>query len=234
MSTNYLIQLLELVLKRNVAEFNGKIYHQTWGTSMGAKCSPSYADIFMADLEERFLESLDTEVRSNIILYKRYLDDIFLLYKGSEDSFILFMDSLNKFHHCIKFEAEHNFAEKKVHFLDVLVQIREDCIVTDLYVKPTSVNQYLLPNSCHPTHIHHNIPYSLGFRLRRICSQEDDFRRRLEELRGLLLDRNYRPRVIDAAFKKDDSFTSRSLHIVFSSARAPTRFVTSISSLYPK
>ena len=75
-------------------------------------------------------------------------------------------------------------------------------MTTDLFVKPTSVNQYLSPESCHPSHIWRNIPYSLAFRLRRICSEDQDFEDQLLKLRDLLIERGYRIKVIENAFDR--------------------------------
>ena len=73
---------------------------------------------------------------------------------------------------------------------------------TDLYKKKTAKVQYLLPSSCHPNHISQNIPYSLAYRLLRICSDEENFKRRLEELRQDLLLRCYKPKIIHDAFER--------------------------------
>ena len=47
---SYIIELLELVFTNNHFEFNGEFYHQLSGTAMGTKLSPSYANLFMANL----------------------------------------------------------------------------------------------------------------------------------------------------------------------------------------
>ena len=60
----------------------------------------------------------------------------------------------------------------------------------------------LLPSSCHPPHCWKNIPYSLAFRLRRICSEEAAFHKRLRELQTMLTEGEYPKRVIDAAFDR--------------------------------
>ena len=73
---------------------------------------------------------------------------------------------------------------------------------TDLYKKETSVAQYLLPSSCHPRHITKNIPYSLAYRLRRICHSDQLFEQRLQELKGDLLGRKYHHKIIDEAFDR--------------------------------
>ena len=51
----------------------------------------------------------------------------------------------------IKFTSEIDFKENKVNFLDTTVQItKEGFLVTDLYVKENTLNQYLSPKSAHP------------------------------------------------------------------------------------
>ena len=73
---------------------------------------------------------------------------------------------------------------------------------TDLYTKETAKVSYLLPNSSHPGHITKNIPYSLGYRLLRICSVPIQFLKRLEELKQDLISRDYHPKIINEAFEK--------------------------------
>ena len=63
---------------------------------------------------------------------------------------------------------------------------------TDLYCKSTDTHQYLQKSSCHPWHVKKAIPYRQALRIRRICSDEKEFRRRSEELVGWLVDRGYK------------------------------------------
>jgi hypothetical protein len=55
--TECLVEMLTLVLKNNNFTFDGNHYLQINGTAMGTKMAPSYANIFMGDLEERLLLS---------------------------------------------------------------------------------------------------------------------------------------------------------------------------------
>ena len=64
-------------------------------------------------------------------------------------------------------------------------------ITTDLYTKPTDKHQYLLQSSCHPRHTKRAIPFSLALRLRRICSSDETFKLRTNELRTYLNKRGY-------------------------------------------
>jgi hypothetical protein len=53
--TECLVEMLTLVLKNNNFTFDGNHYLQINGTAMGTKMAPSYANIFMGDLEEGLL-----------------------------------------------------------------------------------------------------------------------------------------------------------------------------------
>ena len=52
--TQFLIKLIDFVLKNNNFCFNGQNFIQTQGTAMGTKMAPSYACLFMGDLERAF------------------------------------------------------------------------------------------------------------------------------------------------------------------------------------
>ena len=74
-------QLLELVLKLNVFEFNSEHYLQKFGTAMGSKLAPAYANTFMGKLEAEILAKSSHKP----LHYRRYIDDIFLIWPHSED-----------------------------------------------------------------------------------------------------------------------------------------------------
>ena len=84
-------------------------------------------------------------------------------------------------------------------FLDTSLSIINSRICSDLYRKPSDRCQYLLPQSCHPPHCTQNIPYSLALRIVRICSDEKSRDARLNELKQMLLSRNYSKNIINAA-----------------------------------
>ena len=66
----------------------------------------------------------------------------------------------------------------------------------DLFKKPTDRCQYLLPSSCHPSHVCQNIPKSLGLRLVRIVTNPDTLKGRMKELADLLISRDYKKKVV--------------------------------------
>ena len=79
-------------------------------------------------------------------------------------------------HSTIKFTCSH--LPSNIPFLDVRVSVKDGSIETDLYTKPTGKRQYLLVSSSHPQHTKRAIPFSLALRLRRICSNPDNYKLR--------------------------------------------------------
>ena len=135
-------------------------------------------------------------------LWRRFIDDIFFLWNSSAEELDLFIEHLNSQHAYIKFEATYDQELKKIPFLDMEVSVENNKIITDLYKKETARVQYLLPSSNHAAHVSRNIPFSLGYRLLRICTYPERFKHHLEGLRQDLISRDYLPKVIDDAFKK--------------------------------
>ena len=105
-------------------------------------------------------------------------------------------------HPTIKFTASFDYETKSTSYLDTVISVVNGIIHTDLYRKKTDRVQYLLPSSCHPSHIFNNIPYSLALRLVRICSTNETLNLRFKELETMLLSRNYNKNVISAAIER--------------------------------
>ena len=89
---------------------------------MGLPLGPTFANIFLCHWEKIWLRDCPQEFKP--ILYKRYLDDTFLVFKSPEhvDKFLIY---LNSKHRNIKFTAdiENN---NKLAFLDVLIDKNND------------------------------------------------------------------------------------------------------------
>ena len=152
---------------------------------------PSYANLFMAKLEETLLTQTTISPR----IWWRYIDDVFAIWDKGQDELENFLQQINTFHNTIKFTAE--WSTDRVSFLDTTVILDAGTIHTDLYTKPTDTHQYLSPESCHPKHCTTSIPYSQSLRIRRICSRDEDYTKRTEELKEHLKGRGYRDTTVD-------------------------------------
>ena len=203
--TECLVKLLTLVLKNNNFVFNGQHYLQVNGTSMGTKMAPSYANIFMGQLEKRLLSSAPYKPLS----WLRYIDDIDIKWNDTEEHLLEFFNHCNSFHHSIKFT--HESSSEKITFLDTTTSIENGELTTDLHTKKTDKHQFLSPKSCHPRHCSRNIPYSQALRIKRICSKENLQKHRLGELRKHLLNRGYNNKTITEAFTKVENVDRSSL-----------------------
>ena len=183
--------MAEIVLKRNVFEFGADHYVQVSGTAIGTKMAPSYANIFMAQLEARILGGAALKPME----FWRYIDDCFMIWQHGEVELLRFFEMLNSFHPSIQFTYE--YSETRVNFLDVTVNLESDGrIWTDLYTKPTDTHQYLLASSCHPNHVKRSIGYSQTIRIRNICNDDVVARKRASELTENLIRRGHSRRKV--------------------------------------
>ena len=91
--TLVILRLLHFILTKTAFKFDVKLYEQISRTTMGMKCAPSYAILFM-----------DKLVRPHV--WWRYIDDIFMIWQHSREKLCSFLDALNSFHETIKFTAD--------------------------------------------------------------------------------------------------------------------------------
>ena len=110
---------------------------------------------------------------------------------------------MNSVDPAIKFTAEVDFERNTVNFLDVVISIDEQGYLrTDLYTKPNTLNQLLLPKSAHPPSVTRGSVYSLAIRLRCICCTEELFELRAGQLKEKLLERGYAVDVVEAGIRR--------------------------------
>ena len=136
---------------------------------MGTKVAPSYANTFMGWFEETHVYTYHLQP----IVWKRFIDDIFLIRQYGEIELTLFLSYLNNYMICMKFEAEHSTSS--VHFLVTTVHVDQDgTLTTSLYTKPTDSHNYINFHSCHPRACKKGIPYSQSADYGGFCEREQD------------------------------------------------------------
>ena len=163
--TETVVRLAELVLTINTLEFNDKFYTQTRGVAMGTKMGPSFANIFLGYIENKFFETY-TGMKPT---YLCYIDDIFGLADMTFVDIQKFIDAFCRFHPAVQFTFDIG---KKVSFLDISVSVESENLVTTVYYKPTDSHSYLHYKSNHSRACKDAIPYSQFLRLRRLCSKD--------------------------------------------------------------
>ena len=115
-SAKVIITFLSLILTFNNFVFNCMQYLQTIGCAMGTICTPSYANIFMANFEGKHIYPYIKEIS---LLYPRYIEHIFMIWKGTKTKLMTFIKELNEKHKTIIFATQ--ISTRKITFLDKMV-----------------------------------------------------------------------------------------------------------------
>ena len=97
-SVRHLTDLIRYILTKNNFTFLDRNFLQVQGTAMGTKMAPSYANLFMSDLEDRLLSSALHRPQ----VWWRFIDDIFCIWCGDLDRLDEFINYINSFHATIK------------------------------------------------------------------------------------------------------------------------------------
>jgi hypothetical protein len=89
-----LATLLDTVLTNNIFNFNVNHYQQINGTAMGTIMAPTYANIYLKQKEENNLSDwLKPKTgRPNVLLFKRYIDDIIIIYNNHNSTLPAFLN----------------------------------------------------------------------------------------------------------------------------------------------
>ena len=77
--------------QNNIFQFNGKRYKQKKGVGTGIKLAPPYACMAMGEFEETVFNS-NNQLLELLIFWKRFIDDILALFKGTEEEFRQLVD----------------------------------------------------------------------------------------------------------------------------------------------
>ena len=80
-----ILKALDLCLENNVFSFSDKKYKQVGGVGTGIKLAPPYACLGMGRFEETAFSS-GFHLLGDILLWKRFIDDILMLFRGSEQN----------------------------------------------------------------------------------------------------------------------------------------------------
>ena len=167
-----ILRLTELVLTLNSFSFNGDHYLQQRGVAMGTKMGPSFACLFVGFVEEQALHQYTGE---KPLMYRRYIDDCLGFSTCSRDSLLQFIDFMANYHPALKYT--HCISDSSASFLDITIRLHPDrpSVTTSVFYKETDSHSYLLYSSSHPQACKDSIPYSQFLRLKRICSDKQDF-----------------------------------------------------------
>ena len=112
----------------------------------------------MGKFEQMVFDSND-ELLEKILLWKRFIDDILLLFNGTREECQTLVDWLNTILPGV-IRLKFEYSTKQIEFLDLRIIVENGKLETDLYVKPTNLQLFLDYCSNHPEHCKVGIVYS--------------------------------------------------------------------------
>ena len=139
LSSNQILNLLNILLRTTYFKFNHQFYQQTDGAAMGGPTS----EIYMQALE---MTAITTAYHTPKI-WERYVDDVFSVIQRIYLEELLY--HINSLHPQTQFTKEED-QDSILKFLNTLVEWNpEKTISVKVYRKPTHTNQYLNYTSHH-------------------------------------------------------------------------------------
>jgi hypothetical protein len=191
--TDMLSQLLNIVMKNNVFEFNGTFYHQVEGVAMGTSCAPAFANLSLG-FKERMSNMLavgDTGLR----FYVRYMDDIFMIWSGSRSSLDVWLEGFTPNLAPYHITWDIRSSSQATPFLDAEFFYRAGAglwsLHTRVYRKRMNKHQYIPWSSAHPETVKRAFVKAELTRFMTICSHEEFFEERVREFYEALARRGY-------------------------------------------
>ncbi|CAJ0933915.1 unnamed protein product [Ranitomeya imitator] len=133
----FILSLLYFILDKNYFVFDRKFFRQLSGTAMGARCAPSYANLFLGWWEETtvFLHPLFGTMACT---WQRYIDDILMIWTGSLEDCNQFINDLNTNNLNIRLTSV--ISTTSIDFLDLKLSVMDSKISCGLYRKTTATN----------------------------------------------------------------------------------------------
>ncbi len=134
------------VLIINVFQFDDTYWLQTCGTSLGTSCGCSYATLYWAYIERKYIIP---KWKNQLYFLRRFIDDKFGIWIGTKEEFGSFIQDINSYSQ-LKWTSDG--LQKEVNFLDLTISINNH---HQIVTKPTKN----LPTYTYTSHQHpHTLP----------------------------------------------------------------------------
>ena len=166
--------LLETILKNNNLSFMDKHFLQLVDTVMGTKAASPYANLFM----ERHEETIREAFIWTILFWKRFIEDIFLIFLGTTNQLQSLQDFMNHLQPTIKFTFQHSI--QQISFLDMNIQIGADRKLSTLYRKPTDCAALLHFHFNHSLKCKESIVFSPALRYNLLIADDNLLQKELD------------------------------------------------------
>ena len=187
---------------------NGHIFKQIDGVAMGSPLGPTFANYYMSHLENTIFSNCPNVKPT---LYARYVDDIFLVV--NDETEIVNMKNNFESHSILKFTYEMNI-NGKLPFLDVLVEMNNGVIRTNVYRKNTNTGHCLNADSHCSQQYKESVIKSYINRAYKVTDSWNDFHEEIKTVKQMLVNNNFSNSIIDRNINEflSNKFTSNELN----------------------
>ena len=189
-------EMLSLTTKESIILFDMTFYTQVDGVAMGSPLGTSLANAFLCHHEAKWLNDCPNKFKP--VFYKRYVDDIFVLFKRPEHV-KPFVDYMNSKHKNISFSFETE-KDGQMPFLDVNVFRENGKFVINVYRKETFTGVCTNFSSFIPLEHKFGLVYTLLHRCFCLVSEMSKFE--IEKLKEILLSNGYSNNFFDKCISK--------------------------------
>jgi hypothetical protein len=135
--------MLHFINNHNYFKYADLIWKQTHGIAMGTNAAPVLANYYMSQLFDERINQ-----HESVFFYRRYLDDLFLIWTGSLESLGKFKVALSHVHPRVNFTMEQSTTS--LPFLDIRVVLNNDKLEYYTFQKSLNKYAYITRSSCHP------------------------------------------------------------------------------------
>ncbi|XP_067140682.1 putative autophagy-related protein 11 [Centruroides vittatus] len=189
---NEIINLIEFTYRSNYFEFDGDYYTQTDGISMGSVIGPKLAELIMIDVDNKI-----SSIRG-VKFYKRYVDDILLIYNKAEIAIEGIKKQINNIHEAIKFKVEvEEETSQEINYLDITIKRLKQSLEFRTFKKPSSGNITIRYQSNIPLHIKYNTFKMEYSKIKHRTSQKIYIHKDIAELKKKFLLAGYPQRLLN-------------------------------------
>jgi hypothetical protein len=193
-----LTEMVDFICNNSYIHYFGKVYKQLNGIPMGTNAAVSLANIYVGQIIDEYIDS-----RPNTIYYRRYIDDLFILWKGDITLWHRAAYNINKLHPSIKIVFEPpsktttNFLDVSIHKSPTLAKF-----TTTVFQKPLNKYNYITPSSCHAEHMFSGFIKGELTRYARLSSSIFSYKITKQLFYKRLIQRGYKRTFINPIFKK--------------------------------
>ena len=169
-----IISTLSFLMEYNIFKFGDMYFQQLEGAAMGAPPAPPYANLFFNKKETTLVPSY-----SELIFYKRYIDDVIGVWIPSDGkTWESFQQDMNDFHG-LKWDISP--LQNKVDFLDLTISINNGIINTTLFEKLQNLHLYITPQSAHPPGVLKGLVFGQIYRIYDLCTDHSDICKHIQD-----------------------------------------------------